>query len=56
MTEHLLTKTLFGETLKVICPNCGAVIEMHKSTANIFIENNVTYKCEDCDEPINLNE
>ena len=54
MKEHILIKTIYGDIVRYTCPNCGAVIESYKHIMDIFIENDVPYFCEDCDEPIKL--
>lgn len=54
MTEHLLVKTLSGNFIQYTCPNCGGIIEIHKDVADIFIENDMPYTCEDCEELIKL--
>ena len=45
----------YGLMVRYTCPNCGNIIELLKDTVDIFIENDMTYTCEDCDEKINLN-
>ena len=41
-------------TVKYQCPGCGSIIIMHKSTANMFIENNTPYECEYCGKSITI--
>lgn len=53
MTEHILVEIL-GNFVRYTCPNCGAVIELHEYTKDMFIENDLPYFCEDCNEPIKL--
>ena len=53
MTEHILLE-LLGNFVRYTCPNCGAVIEIHEHTKDMFIENDVPYFCEDCGEPIKI--
>ena len=54
MEKHTLVKVIYGNIARYICPHCGAVIELPKGVADIFIENDKPYVCEDCDEPIKL--
>lgn len=53
MTEHILVE-FYGNIFRYTCPNCGAIIELHEHTKDMFIEHNAPYFCEDCDEPIKL--
>lgn len=51
MKEHILVE-IMGNIVRYTCPNCGAVIELQESTKDMFIEHDLPYFCEDCDEPI----
>lgn len=53
MTEHTLVE-FYGKIVRYICPNCGTIIELYEHTKDMFIENDVPYFCEGCDEPINF--
>lgn len=53
MTEHTLVK-LYGNIVRYTCPNCGTINELHEYTKDMFIENDVPYFCEGCDEQIKL--
>lgn len=52
MEKHTLVKVIYGNITRYICPHCIAVIELPKSVADIFIENDKPYACEDCGELI----
>ena len=51
MTEHILVE-FYGKIVRYTCPNCGTIIELHEHTKDMFIENDLPYFCEGCDEPI----
>jgi predicted RNA-binding Zn-ribbon protein involved in translation (DUF1610 family) len=52
MTENILVEMMYGNIVRYTCPNCGSIIELHEHTKDMFIENDIPYFCEDCDEPI----
>lgn len=52
MTENALVKTIYGGFVRYTCPNCGTVIDSYKHVIDVFIENDIPYFCEGCDELI----
>lgn len=52
MTENILVEIMYGNIIRYTCPNCGSIIELHEHTKDMFIENDIPYFCEDCNEPI----
>lgn len=54
MNVYCINKFI-GETIEYKCPHCGEINKFHKSTIDVFLENEINYiVCEGCDAKIKI--